>query len=158
MLSASFPKPTKISICSCRKKHEQHYRYRVDEPTSGYVIIRIKSSESYTFPCRTSPYQSNLNPHAKNNLKLSTTFPSNRNHFFLSIVLASLSLHIFTIACPSTPAPGKRKTVPPRWIVEPTDVSVERNRHITLHCQAQGVPTPTILWKKATGGYLSLLG
>ncbi|XP_052566813.1 cell adhesion molecule Dscam2 isoform X6 [Culex pipiens pallens] len=41
--------------------------------------------------------------------------------------------------------------VPPRWIVEPTDVSVERNRHITLHCQAQGVPVPTIQWKKATG-------
>ncbi|XP_066599034.1 cell adhesion molecule Dscam2 isoform X3 [Prorops nasuta] len=41
--------------------------------------------------------------------------------------------------------------VPPRWIVEPTDVSVERNRHVSLHCQAQGVPTPTIVWKKATG-------
>lgn len=43
------------------------------------------------------------------------------------------------------------ETVPPRWIVEPTDMSVERNRHITLHCQAQGVPTPTVVWKKATG-------
>lgn len=42
-------------------------------------------------------------------------------------------------------------TVPPRWLVEPTDVSVERNRHVALHCQAQGVPTPTIVWKKATG-------
>ncbi|XP_011638389.1 Down syndrome cell adhesion molecule-like protein Dscam2 isoform X4 [Pogonomyrmex barbatus] len=41
--------------------------------------------------------------------------------------------------------------VPPRWIVEPTDVSVERNRHVALHCQAQGVPTPMIVWKKATG-------
>lgn len=41
--------------------------------------------------------------------------------------------------------------MPPRWIVEPTDVSVERNRHVTLHCQAQGVPIPTVLWKKATG-------
>lgn len=41
--------------------------------------------------------------------------------------------------------------VPPRWLVEPTDVSVERNRHVALHCQAQGVPTPTIVWKKATG-------
>ncbi|XP_058053672.1 cell adhesion molecule Dscam2 [Anopheles bellator] len=41
--------------------------------------------------------------------------------------------------------------VPPRWVVEPMDVSVERNRHIMLHCQAQGVPVPTILWKKATG-------
>ncbi|XP_046818554.1 Down syndrome cell adhesion molecule-like protein Dscam2 isoform X2 [Vespa crabro] len=42
--------------------------------------------------------------------------------------------------------------VPPRWIVEPTDsISVERNRHVALHCQAQGVPTPVIVWKKATG-------
>ncbi|XP_017775727.1 PREDICTED: Down syndrome cell adhesion molecule-like protein Dscam2 [Nicrophorus vespilloides] len=41
--------------------------------------------------------------------------------------------------------------VPPRWLVEPMDVNVERNRHIALHCQAQGVPTPTVTWKKATG-------
>ncbi|XP_017879719.1 Down syndrome cell adhesion molecule-like protein Dscam2 isoform X4 [Ceratina calcarata] len=41
--------------------------------------------------------------------------------------------------------------VPPRWIVEPMDVSVERNKHVALHCQAQGVPTPIIVWKKATG-------
>ncbi|XP_050300550.1 cell adhesion molecule Dscam2 isoform X1 [Anthonomus grandis grandis] len=41
--------------------------------------------------------------------------------------------------------------VPPRWLVEPVDVSVERNRHVALHCQAQGVPTPTVIWKKATG-------
>lgn len=41
--------------------------------------------------------------------------------------------------------------VPPRWKTEPSDVSVERNRHVTLHCQAEGVPTPTVQWKKATG-------
>ncbi|XP_022918386.1 cell adhesion molecule Dscam2 isoform X1 [Onthophagus taurus] len=41
--------------------------------------------------------------------------------------------------------------VPPRWLVEPVDISVERNRHVALHCQAQGVPTPTVTWKKATG-------
>jgi len=41
--------------------------------------------------------------------------------------------------------------VPPRWVVEPTDASVERNKHVTLHCQAQGVPQPAIIWKKATG-------
>ncbi|XP_018569506.1 Down syndrome cell adhesion molecule-like protein Dscam2 [Anoplophora glabripennis] len=40
--------------------------------------------------------------------------------------------------------------VPPKWLVEPIDVSVERNRHVALHCQAQGVPTPTVTWKKAT--------
>lgn len=43
------------------------------------------------------------------------------------------------------------RIVPPRWIVEPSDVSVERNRQIALHCQAQGVPTPVIVWKKTTG-------
>ncbi|KAL1516797.1 hypothetical protein ABEB36_000653 [Hypothenemus hampei] len=41
--------------------------------------------------------------------------------------------------------------VPPRWLVEPMDVSVERNRHVSLHCQAQGVPTPMVIWKKAAG-------
>lgn len=42
-------------------------------------------------------------------------------------------------------------TVPPKWIVEPSDVSVERNKNIIIHCQAHGVPTPTLTWKKATG-------
>lgn len=42
-------------------------------------------------------------------------------------------------------------TVPPKWSVEPFDVSVERNRNVALHCQAQGVPTPMVTWKKATG-------
>ncbi|XP_034940449.1 Down syndrome cell adhesion molecule-like protein Dscam2 isoform X4 [Chelonus insularis] len=41
--------------------------------------------------------------------------------------------------------------VPPHWVVEPMDASVERNRHVALHCQAQGVPTPVIVWKKGTG-------
>ncbi|KAK7792151.1 hypothetical protein R5R35_000418 [Gryllus longicercus] len=41
--------------------------------------------------------------------------------------------------------------VPPRWVVEPSDVAVERNRHVMLHCQAQGVPEPTIVWQRARG-------
>ncbi|XP_023703051.1 Down syndrome cell adhesion molecule-like protein Dscam2 isoform X3 [Cryptotermes secundus] len=41
--------------------------------------------------------------------------------------------------------------VPPRWVVEPADASVERNKNVILHCQAQGVPQPTVIWKKATG-------
>lgn len=44
-----------------------------------------------------------------------------------------------------------KRIVPPRWKTEPADVSVERNRHVTLHCQADGVPIPTVMWKKATG-------
>lgn len=43
-------------------------------------------------------------------------------------------------------------TVPPRWIIEPSNVAnVQRNRHLVLNCQAQGVPTPTVVWKKALG-------
>ncbi|XKL60149.1 hypothetical protein PGB90_001165 [Kerria lacca] len=41
--------------------------------------------------------------------------------------------------------------VPPRWIMEPSDVSVERNKHAVIDCQAEGVPTPILLWKKAIG-------
>ncbi|CRL00266.1 CLUMA_CG013539, isoform A [Clunio marinus] len=45
----------------------------------------------------------------------------------------------------------KGNVVPPRWKIEPKDVNVERNQHVTLNCQADGVPIPTIIWKKATG-------
>jgi hypothetical protein len=41
--------------------------------------------------------------------------------------------------------------VPPKWKIEPLDISVERNKHVMLHCQADGVPTPTLVWKKALG-------
>jgi hypothetical protein len=46
-------------------------------------------------------------------------------------------------------------TVPPRWKIEPSDINVERNHHVTLHCTAEGVPTPTVVWKKATGSRTS---
>lgn len=46
-------------------------------------------------------------------------------------------------------------SVPPHWLMEPMDTSVERNRHVALHCQAQGVPTPVIVWKKAIGKFFS---
>nr|XP_018897402.1 PREDICTED: Down syndrome cell adhesion molecule-like protein Dscam2 isoform X3 [Bemisia tabaci] len=41
--------------------------------------------------------------------------------------------------------------VPPKWSVEPMDVSVLRNQPALLNCQAQGVPQPSTVWKKATG-------
>jgi hypothetical protein len=46
-------------------------------------------------------------------------------------------------------------TVPPRWKIEPSDINVERNRHVTLHCQAEGVPAPSVVWKKAAGSRTS---
>lgn len=58
----------------------------------------------------------------------------------------TMAINIYTHTCTD-----RQFAVPPRWIVEPSDVSVERNRQIALHCQAQGVPTPVIVWKKTTG-------
>ncbi|XP_026686933.1 Down syndrome cell adhesion molecule-like protein Dscam2 [Diaphorina citri] len=43
--------------------------------------------------------------------------------------------------------------VPPRWVVEPSDVHEERNRAIMLNCQAEGVPEPTVVWKKGQFNY-----
>ncbi|XP_050430112.1 cell adhesion molecule Dscam2 isoform X2 [Adelges cooleyi] len=41
--------------------------------------------------------------------------------------------------------------VPPKWTIEPADVDIERNRQLMIDCQADGVPKPTVVWKKATG-------
>lgn len=42
-------------------------------------------------------------------------------------------------------------TVPPRWRLEPNDVAVAAGQDVTLQCQADGYPKPTITWKKAVG-------
>lgn len=41
--------------------------------------------------------------------------------------------------------------VPPKWLMEPKDTSVQANQDVTLNCQADGYPVPTITWKKAVG-------
>ena len=41
--------------------------------------------------------------------------------------------------------------VPPRWIVEPVDSSVEEGGEVTVHCKADGHPKPKITWKKSQG-------
>jgi hypothetical protein len=38
---------------------------------------------------------------------------------------------------------------PPRWAHEPADVNPIAGEPVWVHCQAGGVPTPTISWKKA---------
>ncbi|XP_068213179.1 cell adhesion molecule Dscam2-like isoform X2 [Palaemon carinicauda] len=42
--------------------------------------------------------------------------------------------------------------VPPRWVVEPHDVSVVRGEDAHLSCHATGFPHPTVTWKKIPPG------
>ncbi|XP_054712315.1 LOW QUALITY PROTEIN: cell adhesion molecule Dscam2-like [Uloborus diversus] len=41
--------------------------------------------------------------------------------------------------------------VPPRWIIEPTDISAVAGRPAKIDCQADGVPLPHVRWKLSTG-------
>jgi len=35
--------------------------------------------------------------------------------------------------------------------VEPTDANVASGQDVTLHCQADGYPVPSVTWRKAVG-------
>jgi hypothetical protein len=41
--------------------------------------------------------------------------------------------------------------VPPRWLMEPVDHSVVQGNPVSLHCQVDGFPKPTVTWKQAVG-------
>ncbi|KFM70029.1 Down syndrome cell adhesion molecule-like protein, partial [Stegodyphus mimosarum] len=41
--------------------------------------------------------------------------------------------------------------VPPRWIIQPTDISAVADRPAKIDCQADGVPLPHVRWKVSTG-------
>lgn len=41
--------------------------------------------------------------------------------------------------------------VPPHWTVEPTDANIASGQDVTLHCQADGYPVPSVTWRKAVG-------
>lgn len=41
--------------------------------------------------------------------------------------------------------------VPPKWTVEPEDTNVVMGYPCMLHCQAEGYPTPTVIWRKSFG-------
>ncbi|GFQ96052.1 down syndrome cell adhesion molecule-like protein Dscam2 [Trichonephila clavata] len=41
--------------------------------------------------------------------------------------------------------------VPPRWVIEPSDVFVVKGRSITVDCQTEGFPQPRVRWTKAEG-------
>ncbi|PRD34283.1 UNVERIFIED_CONTAM: Dscam2 [Trichonephila clavipes] len=41
--------------------------------------------------------------------------------------------------------------VPPRWVIEPSDVFVVKGRSIIVDCQTEGFPQPRVRWTKAEG-------
>jgi hypothetical protein len=44
-------------------------------------------------------------------------------------------------------------SVPPEWVIEPKDTSVIAGHTVALHCQADGFPLPTVIWRKGHGMY-----
>ncbi|UYV61589.1 hypothetical protein LAZ67_1005428 [Cordylochernes scorpioides] len=38
--------------------------------------------------------------------------------------------------------------VPPRWTVEPRDISVVAGQPVLMDCVAEGLPNPSVLWRK----------
>jgi len=42
-------------------------------------------------------------------------------------------------------------TVPPRWIIEPTDKAFAQGSDAKIECKADGFPKPQVYWKKAPG-------
>lgn len=40
--------------------------------------------------------------------------------------------------------------VPPKWILQPKDSSVQSGEDISLHCQADGWPKPVVQWSEYT--------
>ncbi|UYV61590.1 hypothetical protein LAZ67_1005432 [Cordylochernes scorpioides] len=43
--------------------------------------------------------------------------------------------------------------VPPRWTVEPRDISVVAGQPVLMDCVAEGLPNPSVLWRKKQEGY-----
>lgn len=46
-------------------------------------------------------------------------------------------------------------SVPPRWILEPTDKAFAQGSDAKVECKADGFPRPQVTWKRAAGKYSS---
>lgn len=44
-----------------------------------------------------------------------------------------------------------RNTVPPRWIIKPSDQDAILGNPVSIRCQADGFPVPTVQWKQSIG-------
>lgn len=45
-------------------------------------------------------------------------------------------------------------TVPPRWILEPTDKAFAQGSDARVECKADGFPKPQVTWKRAAGEFV----
>ncbi|XP_037873453.1 cell adhesion molecule Dscam2 isoform X2 [Bombyx mori] len=81
------------------------------------------------------------------------------DEYSASLVIEQVtSLHSGNYTCITSNVAGSERytvpltvNVPPRWRLEPSDIAVAAGQDITLQCQADGYPKPTITWKKAVG-------
>lgn len=44
-------------------------------------------------------------------------------------------------------------SVPPRWILEPTDKAFAQGSDAKVECKADGFPKPQVTWKRAAGRF-----
>lgn len=42
--------------------------------------------------------------------------------------------------------------VPPKWVLQPSDSSVQSGEDLSLHCQADGYPKPSHTWQRSVKG------
>ncbi|VVC29919.1 Fibronectin type III,Immunoglobulin subtype,Immunoglobulin-like domain,Immunoglobulin-like [Cinara cedri] len=93
-----------------------------------------------------------------NDLGVGTT-TRNHDEYSSSLIIERITAeHAGNYTCIATNAAGGEKftvpltvNVPPKWTVEPEDINVIMGYPCMLHCQAEGYPTPTVVWKKSFG-------
>lgn len=103
---------------------------RLDEFSNSLVIERVSSNHSGNYTCVAS--------NVAGNERFTVPLTVNGNLHFRHILLCMFNM----LRCFS---------VPPRWTVEPSDSNAAAGQDVTLHCQADGYPLPTITWRKAVG-------